>query len=464
MSELKPITLQAETSAGKLKEITDKLEQGITELFESEQYKNYLNVMSKFHNYSFRNTLLIAMQKPDASLVAGYTAWKTSFGRQVLKGQKGIKIIAPAPYKIKQEVAKFDAKTKQPVIGREGQPVTEEVEITVAAYKVTTVFDISQTEGRELPSIAPQDLEGDVEQYNIFFRALEQASPVPVGIEKMEGNMHGYYHLEEKRIALREGMSELQSLKTLIHEIAHARLHDVDLENLSEQKENAPDRRTKEVQAESVAYTVCQHYGLDTSDYSFGYIAGWSSGKELSELKESLETIRNAAAGMIEDIDKNMKEIVKSLKKEEIATITCEWSEHPVFEDGKTYSVLEFDELMKSADAEWCWKHKHDELYSKVKFTVNLPDGMKYVERQDIGDGYGGVIDFFKNQNSYVAQYIAENLEAAKKINLKQVSLEKASKPSIKDKLAANKEAVKNAVSTKNIKQSEINPREEMGR
>ena len=314
-----PIVLTSEKPAEKLKEITDRLEQGITELFDSERYKEYLKVMSKFHNYSFRNTVLIAMQKPDASLVAGFSAWKNNFERNVMKGQKGIKIIAPSPYKIKQEMQKIDPHTQKPVIGKDGKPVTEEKEVTIPAYKVVSVFDVSQTEGKELPDIAVDELTGDVDRYKDFFAALEKTSPVPIAFENIEGGSHGYYHLEDKRIAINEGMSELQTLKTAIHEIAHAKLHDIDLNAPKDEQQPHVDRRTREVEAESVAYTVCQHYGLDTSDYSFGYVAGWSSGRELSELKSSLETIRSAAAEIINSIDENLAELQKAQDKEQTA-------------------------------------------------------------------------------------------------------------------------------------------------
>ena len=313
-----PIVLTSEKPAEKLKEITDRLEQGITELFESERYREYLRVMSKFHNYSINNTLLIAMQKPDASLVAGFSAWKNNFGRNVMKGQKGIKIIAPSPFKIRQEVEKIDPHTQKPIIGKDGKPVTEEKEIKIPAYKVVSVFDVSQTEGKELPDIAVDELTGDVDRYKDFFAALEKTSPVPIAFENIEGGSHGYYHLEDKRIAINEGMSELQTLKTAIHEIAHAKLHDIDL-NAPKDEQPRVDRRTREVEAESVAYTVCQHYGLDTSDYSFGYVAGWSSGRELSELKSSLETIRSAAAEIINSIDENLAELQKAQDKEQTA-------------------------------------------------------------------------------------------------------------------------------------------------
>lgn len=308
---LRPIELKAQKPAEKMKEITDRLEAGIQELFDSDRFKEYLQVMSKFHNYSFNNTLLIAMQKPDATLVAGYNSWKNLFGRQVARGAKGIKVLAPSPYKIKKEIDKIDPKTQKPVTDKDGNPVKEETEITVPAFKVVSVFDVSQTEGKELPSIGVDELTGDVEQYADFFKAAELAAPVPVGFEKIESGAKGYYSQTDKRIAINEGMSELQNIKTLIHETAHAKLHDIDLNAPPEKQADRPDRRTREVQAESIAYAVCQHYGLDTSDYSFSYVAQWSSGRELAELKASLETIRNTASELIKDIDKNFAELTK---------------------------------------------------------------------------------------------------------------------------------------------------------
>lgn len=316
IKEVSPIVLTSENQKDRLKEITDRLEQGILDVFESERYKEYLRVMSKFHHYSFNNTMLIALQKPDASLIAGFSAWKNSHGRTVKKGEKGIRIIAPAPFKVKQKMEKLDPKTNMPVIGKDGNALTEEKEITIPAYKVVSVFDVSQTEGKELPSIGVNELTGDVSQYEDFFTALKKASPVPIALEHIEGSAHGYYHLAEKRIAVDDNMSELQTLKTAIHEIAHAKLHDIDLNAPKEEKENRPNQRTREVEAESVAYTVCQHYGLDTSDYSFGYVAGWSSGKELSELKGSLETIRFAASELIDSIDGYFKELQREKENE----------------------------------------------------------------------------------------------------------------------------------------------------
>ena len=322
----------------KLKEITDRLEQGIMELFDSDRYKEYLRVMSKFHNYSFNNTLLIAMQKPDASLVAGFQSWKNNFKRNVVKGEKGIKILAPSPFKIRQEMEKIDPATQKPVIGADGKPVKEEKEITIPAFKVVSVFDVSQTEGKELPDIAVDMLTGDVECFKDVFAALEKTSPVPIGFEKIEGNSHGYYHLEEKRIAIDEGMSELQTIKTAIHEIAHAKLHDIDPNAPKEERAGRPDRRTREVQAESVAYAVCQHYGLDTSDYSFGYVAGWSSGRELDELKSSLETIRSTAAEIINSIDEHLQEIQKERDKEQAQKGTTIEAAEP---DKDTFSIYQ---------------------------------------------------------------------------------------------------------------------------
>ena len=316
IKEVTPIVLTSENQKDRLKEITDRLEQGILEVFESERYKEYLRVMSRFHHYSFNNTMLIALQKPDASLIAGFSAWKNTHGRTVKKGEKGIRIIAPAPFKVKQETEKLDPKTNMPLVGADGNAIIEEKEITIPAYKVVSVFDVSQTEGKELPSIGVDELTGDVSQYEDFFTALKKVSPVPIALEHIEGSAHGYYHLAEKRIAIDDNMSELQTLKTAIHEIAHAKLHDIDLNAPKEEKENHPNQRTREVEAESIAYTVCQHYGLDTSDYSFGYVAGWSSGKELSELKGSLETIRLAASELIDSIDGHFKELQRARENE----------------------------------------------------------------------------------------------------------------------------------------------------
>ena len=299
-----PIILNGKDSAERMKEITDRLETGIQQLFDSDRYKAYLTTMAKFHNYSFNNTLLIAMQ--GGQLVAGFNKWKDTFHRTVKKGEKGIKILAPAPYKVKQKMEKLDEQGK-PILDKDGKPLTEEKTVQIPAFKVVSVFDVSQTEGEPLPSIAVDELSGSVQDYQDFFKALEQASPVPIGFEDIEGGAHGYFHLLDNRIAIQEGMSQLQTIKTAIHEIAHAKLHAID--PTDPEQTNRPDSRTREVQAESVAYAVCQHYGLDTSEYSFGYVAGWSSGRELAELKASLEIIRSAAHELISALDEHLAEL-----------------------------------------------------------------------------------------------------------------------------------------------------------
>ena len=311
-----PIILTSEKPAEKVKEITARLEQGVQAIFDSDRYKEFLTAMSKFHDYSLNNTILIAMQ--GGNLVMGFRQWEKEFDRHVKKGEKGIKIFAPAPYKVKKLVDKIDPETRKPMLDREGKVVKEEKEITVPAFKVITVFDISQTEGKEFPDLSVKPLLADVEQYEDFFAALEKASPVPIAFEQITNGANGYFSLTDKRIAIKEGVSELQAVKTAIHEIAHAKLHDIDL-NAPKDEQPRVDRRTREVEAESVAYTVCQHYGLDTSDYSFGYVAGWSSGRELSELKSSLETIRSAAAEIINSIDENLAELQKAQDKEQTA-------------------------------------------------------------------------------------------------------------------------------------------------
>lgn len=308
------------TQYQKVKEITDQLEQGIQDLFESEKYMSWLRTMSKFHDYSLNNTLLIAFQRPDATLVAGYTAWQKQFGRQVQKGEKAIKILAPAPYKEKVEIEKLDPVTKTPIYSDDGKPVMEVQEVTRPAFKVVSVFDVSQTEGREIPSLGVDELSGDVREYEMFFEALKRSCPVPMEFENIEGSAKGYYHQMEQRIAIREGMSQVQTIKTAIHEMAHQRLHAVD--PLDEKSEIINQTRSsKEVEAESVAYTVCQHYGIETSDYSFAYVAGWSHGKETPELKASLNTIRKTANEMITEIDGHIAEINKEMEQEN--KVTC---------------------------------------------------------------------------------------------------------------------------------------------
>lgn len=300
------------TQKDKVEEIIKKLEDGLGELFESEKYQKYLDTVAKFHKYSSKNSMLIAMQKPDATCVAGYTSWQRDFKRYVKKGEKGIRILAPAPYQITKKVDMIDPATNKPVLGIDGKVVKEQIKVTVPAYKVTTVFDISQTEGKELPDIMSH-LDSSVKDFKKFMVALKEISPVEIRFCEISGTTNGYYHLEKKQIAIQRGMSELQTIKTAIHEISHAKLHDC-----KNGLEKAADRRTKEIEAESIAYVVCQNYKLDTSDYSFGYIAKWSSDKNLDELKSSINTIYYTASEIIAQIDEKLKEL--SLKEDERET------------------------------------------------------------------------------------------------------------------------------------------------
>lgn len=297
------------TEKQRVQELTDKLEQGLQDLFNSESYRNYLATMSKFHNYSFNNTLLIAMQKPDATLVAGYKAWQKNFERHVNKGEKAIRILAPAPYKIKEERDKIDPVTQELLLDKDGNPQKEEVEITIPAFRAVSVFDVAQTDGKLIPELAAHELLSDVEGYQYMIRAVEAISPVPIELEEIAGDSKGYYDREAKRIAVQENMSESQTLKTMIHEVAHSKLHSKEVEQDEQMKK---DRNTKEVEAESIAYTVCQHFGVDTSDYSFGYIAGWSSGRDTKELRASMDTIRRTASELITGIEEQLQELQRN--------------------------------------------------------------------------------------------------------------------------------------------------------
>ena len=311
------------TEKQKVQEITDKLEEGLKELFESEKYKTYLSTMSKFHNYSFNNTLLIAMQKPEATLVAGYKAWQKNFERHVNKGEKAIRILAPAPYKIKEERDKLDPVTGEMMFDENGMPQKEQVEVTIPAFRAVSVFDVSQTDGKPIPELEAQELLSTVEGYEDFVQALMNVAPVPIGFEDIPGDSKGYFHTEEKRIAVQENMSESQTLKTMVHEVAHFMLHNKEINRDDLIEEPAKDRNTKEVEAESVAYTVCQHFGIDTSDYSFGYIAGWSSGKDMKKLKSSLDTIRKTASELITGIEGALRELQLNREMEQEQSKEC---------------------------------------------------------------------------------------------------------------------------------------------
>ncbi|XIJ20933.1 YodL domain-containing protein [Lacrimispora sp. JR3] len=300
----------------RLKEIIDSIETGIKELFESDKYKSYLQTMSRFHKYSLNNTMLISMQKPDATLVAGFNKWRDGFSRYVKKGEKGIKIIAPTPYKIKEEREKLDPQTKAPVLDASGKVQTEEVEIQIPMFRVVSVFDVSQTEGEPLPTLASNPT-GNVEQFEVFMEAVKRTAPVPIEIKPMSEDMDGYYHIEDRRIAIREGMSEVQTISAAIHEVAHSLLHNREMEKelQAQQCENKKpmkpkDRNTEEVEAESISFAVCSYYGIQTAENSLGYIATWSKGKELAELRASLETINKTSSVLISGIDTHFAEII----------------------------------------------------------------------------------------------------------------------------------------------------------
>ncbi|HCR3724849.1 YodL domain-containing protein [Enterococcus faecium] len=427
-----PIMLDGMNSKERMKVITDRLETGVQELFESSRYMAYLSAMSKMHDYSLNNTLLIAMQ--GGSIVAGYNRWQDEFDRHVKRGEKGIKILAPAPFKVKQQMEKIDPATQQPVIGADGKPVTEEQEVTVPAFKVVTVFDISQTEGKDFPMPYISELTGDVQQYQDFFAALERTSPYPISIEPISDGAKGRCFYAKQRIAINEGMSELQTLKTAIHEIAHAKLHTIDREAPAEEQAARPDRSTREVQAESVAYTVCQYYGLDTSDYSFGYVADWSSGRELSELKASLETIRATASELITEIDGHFAQLQQereARQEQEAVTVdvtpeaaapaqaeeeqapaldpaaeplvTVLWSESPQLKDGQQMPLHEADALFARLDA----AYPAEAGYDKTAFRIDCifqgePDS--YEGRQDFGDRDGSLIEHIQSYHQFYAQ------------------------------------------------------------
>lgn len=301
----------------RLKEITASIEDNIKDLFQSEKYAQYLRTMSRFHRYSANNTMLIYMQKPDATLCAGFNKWKNQFERNVKKGEKGIKIIAPTPYKKKIEEMKLDPDTKAPMLDENGNAIMEEKTIQIPMYKVVSVFDVSQTEGKPLPELAA-NLTGSVENYEVFMEALKRSAPVPISFEPMDADMDGYFSTDAQRIAIREGMSEKQTVSAAIHEIAHSKLH-----NSQQEKEKAAagdeaaapiqrkSRETEEVEAESISFAVCAYYGIETGENSFGYISTWSSDKELPEFRASLETINKTSSGLISDIDRHYREIVK---------------------------------------------------------------------------------------------------------------------------------------------------------
>lgn len=317
---------EKQTSKDRMREIVDSIENGIKELFESDKYRKYLATMSRFHRYSVNNTMLIYMQRPDATHVAGFNKWRDQFGRNVLKGEKGIRIIAPTPYKKKVEEIKTDPETNAPVLDADGKAIIEEKEIRIPMFKVVSVFDVSQTAGKPLPQLAA-DLSGNVQQYEVFMEALRRASPVPIEIKPVAHDTDGFFSIKEQRITIRAGMSEVQTVCAAVHEIAHAKLHDYEhMTELADDGETIlvpgeKSRNTEEVEAESISYAVCQYYGIETGENSFGYIATWSQGKELKELRASLETINKTASELITDIDRHFAEICKErgIDREDLA-------------------------------------------------------------------------------------------------------------------------------------------------
>lgn len=375
-----------EVRKNKVQEITDRLETGIKELFDSEKYVTWLNTMSKFHEYSLNNTILIAMQRPDATMVAGYTQWQKDFERNVNKGEKAIRILAWNPHKEKVERDKIDPETHEPVKDENGNTVKEIAEVQRPSYKVVNVFDVSQTEGKEIPTLATE-LKGNVRNFQDFFEALKRACPISIEFENIDGSARGYFHQKDQRIAIQEGMSEIQTIKTAIHEMAHQRLHSVEQENnqsyqSKNQEEKAQTRSEKEVEAESVAYTVCQHFGIDTSDYSFGYVAGWSQGKEMAELKASLLTIRRAAASMIDDIEGHIKEIhlekIENMTIDEAAELLADRLDTFAYDtDPYSYNDMIDDRVQALADL------KNDLVTGNNKSLDGIEDFLKGVIEAD---------------------------------------------------------------------------------
>lgn len=360
-----------------LKQITEQLEQGVAEIFTSEKYTEYLNTMAKFHNYSFNNTLLIAMQKPEATLVAGYQAWQKKFNRQVKRGEKGIQIIAPAPYKEKQEIEKTDPETGEIVIGEDGQPETEVVERVITRFRVTTVFDVSQTTGEPIPEFEVSELEGDVMIYHDFMESLKMVAPVPIRFIEIDGEARGFYQLVDKYIAIQPGMSEAQTMKTAVHETAHAVLHDRDQ---MEAEGIVKDQLTREVEAESVAYVVCNHFGLDTSEYSFSYIASWSSGKNMKELRASMDSIRKTSTDMIGQIEEKLKELQIEIPEQTEELSAMQYAEQTINRLEQERTIFSNDQRNLIVN----FAYKLDDREATEKLAENLAESILDGNREEV--------------------------------------------------------------------------------
>ena len=370
-----------------MKEITERLEQGVKDIFTSEMYTTYLRTMAKFHNYSFNNTLLIAMQRPDATLVAGFNAWKNKFNRYVKKGEKGIQIIAPAPIKEVEEREKIDKDTGMAVLNENGEPEMERVEYVVPRFRLTTVFDISQTDGEPIPSLEVNELTSSVKDYALLTAAIEQVSPVPMRFDEIEGEAKGYYSDADKEICIQVGMGESQTIKTMIHEVAHAMLHNSDS---MKQRGEEKDRLTKETEAESIAFTVCSALGIDTSDYSFPYVASWASGKEMKELKDSMDTIRLTAADFLEKLEAAVAErSAERMTAMQYAEKLIADKEHgiTIFDDEQRNLIVNFayklddqlatEELVNALAAAMVLNNKEEAnrlMYEAQEKIENLPD------------------------------------------------------------------------------------------
>ena len=362
--------------------IMQSLESGVEELFTSNRYQEFLKTMAKFHNYSFNNTMLIAMQRPDATLVTSYKNWQ-SMGRQVMKGEKGITIIAPTPYKKMKEKEVLD-ENQRPIMGTDGKPKTEQVEVTVPHFKAVTVFDIAQTSGEPIQTLAPELLTAAVQDFDSFMQAIQKISPVPIRFDEIDGNANGYYHNADKEIVIKKGLSESQTLKTAIHETAHAKLHDKEImESLGVEK----DRLTKEVEAESVAYCVCSSFGLDTSDYSFPYIAGWSSSREMKEMKASMDVIRKTAGEMIDQLTEELEIILEEKQKTELH---------------EKYGIL--------VDALEAAGYRYDYRESEPGHIVLAPDGTHEIAGYLQFESWGDIKDWLEDT-------IAEGTDISERVN-----------------------------------------------
>lgn len=428
--------LTEEKKPTKVEELTKKLSEQVKNLFESDRFKTYLKVMSSFHNYSSNNTLSIFTHKPDATLVKGYESWK-KLGRQVMRGEKGIPILAPTPYKKEVEVNKIDPATQKAELDENGQPVNVKMQLTIPSFKIVHVFDVSQTDGEPLPTIA-SELKFDVENYDQLLASIKAASPCPIEF-KDTGQANGYYDRNTNFIAVKATLSQAQTIKTLIHEVAHATMH----KNFDKNK----TKETREVEAESVAFVVSNHLGIDSGDYSFGYVASWSSGKELAELKSSLTTIQKTAFALIENIDKAYQEIQQAAETEQVVSapelpeqlqaerplasseislttqpevkiLFCEGSEY--FKDNQVLPLFEANAMMKSFDQQQRLNRDspdHEGLYyNKTAFEISYIYAGKhcsYSGRQDIGDGDGSFTDHIKT----IAQFNLADIDHQKHLS-----------------------------------------------